>query len=235
MPARPTASTIVFLVSALLGLPLAAQPWGPGPGPDPTAACRRVVLGLMDALDTGDPDALRQYIHADRRVTAQQQGLAALIECIVAQRELERAVVARWGAQEARRVAASQSFFSPADRSLVESARVEMNNERGGAIMLLSSGVAPIELRYSRFEGRWRVVLSTLSSLYDGFERNPEPGSLKRIAYMRAVAGALRQVTQLTNEGSKLASPDDARAALQKSIEAQVRPPLLPRSSTAPD
>jgi hypothetical protein len=237
---RPTDCTIIFLLSVLLASPLAAQPWtrgpgaGPGPEADPTPACRRVVLGLMDALDTGDPDALRQYIYADHRVTAQQQGLAALIDCIVAQRELERAVVARWGAQGAGRVVASGSFFSPTDRTLIESASVEMNNERGGAIMLLSSGVAPIELRYSRFEGRWRVVLSTLRSLYDGFERNPEPGSLKRIGYMRAVAGALRRVSQLTSDG-KLASPDDARAALQKAIESQIKPPQIPRASAASD
>jgi hypothetical protein len=227
---RATACTTLFLLSVLLAPPLAAQPWGPGP--DPTAACRQVVLGLMKALDAGDANALRLYIHADRRVTAQQQGLAALIDCIVAQRELERAVVARWGAEGTGRVVASQSFFSTTDRALIESASVEMNNEHGGAIMLLSSGVAPIELRYSRFEGRWRVVLGTLSSLYDGFERTPEPGSLKRIGYMRAVAGALRQVTQLTNDG-KLGSPDDARTALQKAIESQIKPPLSKPAAAA--
>jgi hypothetical protein len=187
----------------------------------------------MDALDAGDPEALRQYIYADHRVSAQQQGLAALIDCIVAQRDLERAVVARWGAPVTGRVVASQSFFSPADRTLVESARVEMNNEHGGAVMLLSSGVAPIELRYSRFEGRWRIMLDALRSLYDGFEHTPEPGSLKRIGYMHAVAGALRQVTQLTNDG-KLASPDDARVALQKAIESQIKP-QIPTPAAAPD
>jgi hypothetical protein len=231
MPRSATAHFAIFLLSVLVAPPLAAQPWGRGP--DPTAACRQVVLGLMTALDTGDAVALRQYIYADRRVTAQQQGLAALIDCIVAQRELERVVVARWSAQETGRVVASQSFFSPTDRTLVESASVELNNEHGGAIMLLSSGVAPIELRYNRFEGRWRVQLDTLKSLYDGFERNPEPGSLKRIGYMRAVAGALRQVTQLTRDG-KLASPDDARGELQKAIEAQIKP-QLPRPAAATD
>ena len=231
MARRAIVLTALLMLSALIAHPAAAQPWGSGPGPDPTAACRRVVIGLMDAVDAGDASALRQYIHADRRVAAQQQGLAALIDCIVAQRELERAVVARWGAEQTGRVVASQSFFSPADRALIESARVETNNEHE-AMMLLSSGVAPITLRYTRFEGRWRVVLGTISSLYEGFEHAPEPGSQKRIGYMRAVAGSLRRVTQLTNDG-KLGSPDDARAALQKAIESQIRP-IIPRPSADP-
>jgi hypothetical protein len=177
----------------------------------------------MTALDNGDADALRLYIFADRRVTAQQMGLTALIECIVAQRDLERAIVARWGAGVSGSVA-GQSFFSPADRALVESARVELTSEND-AMMLLASGVSPITLHYSRVEGRWRVVLvGTITSLYDGFERTPEPGSIKRIGYLRAVAAALRQVTGQLSDG-KFTSPDAVRGALQKTLEVSIKAP----------
>jgi hypothetical protein len=200
------------------------------PRPDPVIACREVVINLMTALDKGDPDALRACIYADRRITAQQLGLTALIDCIVAQRELERAIVTRFGASVTGAVA-GQSFFSPTDRTQIDDARVELNNEHE-AMLLLSSGVAPITLRYSRFEGRWRVVLGTLSSLYDGFERTPEPGSLKRIGYLRTVAAALHQVAQQLSAG-KFASPDAVRAALQKMLEAGTRT-SLPRPSPEP-
>ncbi len=193
-------------------------------------SCRKVVLGLMTALDGGDADSLRLFIHADRRITAQQLGLSALIDCIVAQRELERAIVARWGAGGAGGVAGS-AFFSPADRAQVETARVEMTGEHE-AVMILPTGVSPIMLRYSRFEGRWRVVLATVSTLYDGFERTPEPGSVKRIGYLRAVAGALRQVTRLLADG-KLANPDAVRGALQKTLEGSSKS-SSPRPSAGP-
>jgi hypothetical protein len=221
----PALTAICLLIGLVAARSASAQRWGspPPPRPDPVIACRQVVTGLMTALDNGDADALRLYIFADHRVTAQQMGLTALIDCIVAQRDLERAIVARWGAGASGSVA-GQSFFSPADRALIESARIELTSEHD-AMMLLSAGVSPIVLHYSRFEGRWRVVLvGTITSLYDGFERTPEPGSIKRIGYFRAVATALRQVTRQLSDG-KFTSPDAVRAALQKTLEASIKSP----------
>jgi hypothetical protein len=181
-----------------------------------TAACRQTVSDLMTALETGDAEALRLHIHTDRRIGAQMMGLGALIDCIVSQRELERAMVQRWGRDAVGRIA-GPSIFTPADRAAVAAARVESQGDNE-ALLMLSTSVSPIVLHRNRFDNRWRVRLVMITSLYDGFERSPTPGSYKRISYLRAVATAL-QLARREVEDGKLTNPLATRAAVQKSIE----------------
>jgi hypothetical protein len=208
--------TVVTLLAIAAAHPVSAQPLEERD--NRAAACRRAVEGLMTALETGDADALRLLIYTDRRTVAQQVGLTVLIDCVVAQRTLEQAMTRRWGAAGAT---AGQTFFTPADRAALQSARVESDGDNS-AQMVLSASVSPITLHRNRFDGRWRVKLAALTSLSDGFDHSPGTESAKRIGYMRAVAGALQRTATAVEQG-KLPSPEAARAALQKTLETALK------------
>ena len=180
------------------------------------ADCRQVVAGFMTALEAGDADALRLYIHTDRRVTAQEMGRGALIDCIVSQRELERTMTTKWGTSAATRMA-GPVVFSAEDRQSVAKAQVEWEGDNE-ALLVLSSSVSPVVLHRNRFDRRWRVRLGVISGLYDGFEHSPSPSSFKRITHLRTVANALQFATRQVQEG-KLTNPSLTRAAVQRAIE----------------
>jgi hypothetical protein len=185
-----------------------------------TTACRQVVAGFMTALEKGDASALRLYIHADRRVAAQQMGLGALIDCIVSQRDLERTMTAKWGSSSATRIA-GLAAFSKEDREAVARAQVQLEADNE-ALLVLSPSVSPVVLHRSRFDRRWRVQLATLTGLYDGFEHSPSARSFKRIRHLQAVAEAL-QIAGRQVQQEKLTNPADTRAAVQKMIESSIQ------------
>jgi hypothetical protein len=187
---------------------------------DLTASCRRAVAGFMAALEAGDAEGLRLYIQTDRRVGAQQLGLGALIDCIVSQRELERAMAKKWGESVAIRIA-GPVLFSPEDRAAVARAEVQSQGDNE-ALLMFSSSVAPVALHRNYRDQRWRVRIAMISGLYDGFEHSPSPASYKRITYLRTVAGALQFATRQVDEG-KLTSPNATRAAIQRIIETAIQ------------
>ena len=199
-------------VHVALAQPVDAQP-------DLTAACRQAVAGFMAALEAGDGAALRLYIQIDRRVGAQQLGAGALIDCIVSQRELERAMAKKWGESVAIRIA-GPVLFSREDRASVAKAEVQSLGDNK-ALLMFSSSVSPVELHLSR-DQRWRIRLAMISGLYDGFEHSPSPASYKRITYLRTIAGALQFATRQVEEG-KLTSPNATRAAIQRIIETAIQ------------
>jgi hypothetical protein len=209
---------IFALIVLMPGLPATAQ--GSAAAPDVAAACRDAVASFMTALETGDAEALRLYIHTDRRVAAQQMGLGALIDCVVSQRELERAMTRKWGQSPATQIAGPVTF-SKEDRAALAKAEVQAQGEND-AILVLSPSVSPVVLHHSRFQPRWRIRLATISGLYDGFEHSPSPTSFKRIRYLQAVAEALQSAKRQV-EQEKLANPADTRAAVPKMIESAMQ------------
>jgi hypothetical protein len=224
----PRFATILVALFLLTAAPrAAAQSDTP---PEVAAACRDAVTRFMTALETGDAEALRYYIHADRRVAAQQMGVGALIDCIVSQRELERTMTRKWGVSPATQIA-GPATFAKADRALVARAEVQAEGEND-ALVVLAPNVSPVVLHRSRFERRWRIRLTTIGVLFDGFEHTPTPSSYKRIRHLQSVAEALQSVRRQV-EQEKLANPAEARAAIEKLIESAAhrpRGPLAPRA-----
>ena len=191
----------------------------------------------MTAVDAADDKTLRDCISYDRYSKAQEPGLIAVVNCIVSQRAFERAIVQRWGA-DAVQPMAKLTTFSTADRASVQTARVERRDDRE-ALVILAPRVSPIVVRLGS-DGRWRVVLRAVRSLYDTPEgigrnrspRHPEPGSLKQIDYMEGVALTLQNITAAIRDG-KFATADAARAALQKAVE--IGAASAPAYDEAPD
>jgi len=210
---------LIFAVIVLMrACPAGAQ--GVGAPPDVATACRDAVANFMTALETGDAEALRLYIHTDRRVAAQQMGVGALIDCVVSQRDLERAMTRKWGQSPATQIAGPVTF-SKEERAAVAKAEVQTEGAND-ALLVLSPSVAPVALHRSRMERRWRIRLATISGLYDGFEHSPSASSFKRIKHLQTVAEAL-QVAKRQVEQETLTNPADTRAAIQKMVEAAVR------------
>jgi hypothetical protein len=182
--------------------------------PEDEQACRDVVVRLMTAADAGDAQTLRELIYFDRKITAQEQGVTAIIDCVVNQRALEAAMAKQWGADAAKSVADRMSF-TDADRAAAQQAKVEMLVNRD-ALVILAANASPLLMRAR--DGRWRVVLPALRALYDTPDRSAEPGSFKRISHLRGVARVLRRVAARVRDG-QYDSADTARAALQKELE----------------
>jgi hypothetical protein len=182
---------------------------------DEGAACRDAVVRLMTAMDAADARALNDMIYYDARVEAQEQGLGAVVNCIVQQRVLERAMIGRWGPDAAAPVAGGTSFTA-ADRASVQNARVERGG-RSEFLVFLGAQVSPITL-HEDDNGRMRVVLQTISVLHDSSEKAAETGSRRRIEYMQAVAAQLEQIAADV-VSNKFASVEAARAALEQGLE----------------
>jgi hypothetical protein len=216
-------ATRLVAVSVLLACTCRAQAQGTS---DVTAACRSAVAGFMTALEAGDAEALRLYIHTDRRVAAQQMGLGALIDCVVSQRDLERAMTRKWGESPATQIAGPVTFSSE-DRAAVAKAEVQAQGQND-ALLVLSPSVSPVALHRSRMERRWRIRLATIGGLYDGFEHSPSASSFKRIKHLQTVAEAL-QTARRQVEQETLTNPADTRAAIQKMIEGAMQKPHGPR------
>jgi hypothetical protein len=212
---------MILLALIQITVPTAAYAQDQSDQPALTAVCRQTVSDFMTALETGDAEALRLYIQADRRVGAQQMGVGALIDCIVSQRELERAMAKKWGESVAMRIA-GPALFSPRDKAAVASAEVQSQGDNE-ALLIFSPSVAPVTLHRNFRDRRWRIRLAMISGLYDGFEHAPSPSSYKRITYLRTVAGALQFATRKVEEG-KLTSPNATRAAIQRIIETTIQP-----------
>jgi hypothetical protein len=217
-------ATIVLSIVLIPARPAAAQP-NDVPADDATA-CRDAVASFMTALETGDAEALRLYIHTDRRVAAQQMGAGALNDCEVSQRELERAITRTLGQSPATQIAGPVTF-SKEERAAVAKAEVQVEGPND-ALLVLSPSVSPVALHRSRMERRWRIRLATISGLYDGFEHSPSASSFKRIKHLQTVAEAL-QVARRQVEQETLTNPAEARAAIQQMIESAMRKTHGPR------
>src|SRR4051794_36393014 len=89
--------------------------------PEDEQACRDVVVRLMAAADAGDAQTMRELIYFDRKVNAQEQGVTAIIDCVVSQRALEAATAKQWGADAAKSIADRMSFTA-ADRAAAQQA-----------------------------------------------------------------------------------------------------------------
>jgi hypothetical protein len=203
--------------ATLLFFPLlaTAQRYDEAAAPDHAAMVRSVrqtVARLLDAIDAGDAPALRALIHVERRFSsiARGQGLDALVQCVAAQRAMEAAARKQFG-DAAVAVLGADMQFSAAERKAMTEGPVEFQDFQ--AMIVLGPSVAPLELRWSRRDGVWRVVLRTIETLQDDSSRNPEQGSQMRIDRMNHAAAALRRVTEQIRNG-EFKTPADARHAL---------------------
>ena len=201
---------LIALVGAIVGVARAQS--DTAAANEDQAVCRQVVERMMAAIDAGDGATIRELISVSGRSTAQQDGATAIVECIVAQRALDRAITRRWGAAPDR--PAGRTSFLPADRQAVRNARVEVRTEND-AYVILAPNVAPVALHRNRFDRQWRVVLRVIGELNDGEERSAEPGSQRRIGYFRAVARALTRTRDMV-AANQIGSPADVGAAVLK-------------------
>jgi hypothetical protein len=191
----------------------AAEPDG-----DPARASRRAVLDFMAAVSAGDREALRGLIHA-RTGAAQSAGLSYVIDCVVWQRALERAAVDRWGTDAAAALGYATNF-SAADVRSVEQARVEVREREN--LVVPAGGAAPIPVRQT--DGRWRVVLRAVSTLFDDSGQfRGERGSETRLRYLDRVRRAIFHAYWRVREG-RVASADAARTELQSGLAAAAVP-----------
>jgi hypothetical protein len=206
-----------------------------------SAAARKAVERFMSAVNEADRQELRDAIFCDFKVTAQQQGLIVVVDCITFQRALERAMEERWG-EKAIADIASHTKFSAADQAAVKQARVE-KRDTGDLMVIPPPPQTPILVQPCS-DGKYRVVLRALH-LFDSRATNhgndrapkhlPEPGSQKQIDYIRGVALALRRNAQAVEEG-KFQSFDQANAALEKALEhASVDPPAHDEAQDGPE
>jgi hypothetical protein len=180
---------------------------------------RATVLRLVNAIDAADGDALRGVIMLDYRYasSAQLQGLDALIACLKAQRDLEAAAKAKFGADGVNALAGvGEVRLSEAQRQALLTAPVEFRNERE-ALVGLGPTVAPLFVRASRRDFQWRVMLRPISSLKDDASRTPDPPSKARIERMKGVAEVLQRIAKDVRDG-RLATPADARKALTDAL-----------------
>lgn len=205
------------------------------------AAARKAIERFMSAVNQADPQALRDAIFCDFKVTAQKQGLIAVVDCIAFQRALERVMEARWG-EKAIAEMKSRTRFSPEDQAAVKQARVE---RRGSAdlLVILPAPQTPIQVRECN-DGKYRVVLRIMQ-LYDSPAMDrandripqhlPEPGSQKRIEYIRGVGVILQRNAQAVEEG-KFQTFEQANAALEKTLEhVSADPPAHEEAQDGPE
>jgi hypothetical protein len=222
--------------------------FGPGSFSKPTAsaetenaAARQAVERFMSAVNQADRQALRDAIFCDFKVTAQQQCLTAVVDCIAFQRALERAMEERWGEKSIADIA-SRTRFSAADQAAVKQARVE-KRDNGDLMVIPPQPQTPILVRPCS-DGKYRVLLRELW-LFDspatdhGNDRSPrhspEPGSQKRINYIHGVALILRRNAQAVKEG-KFQTFQQANAVLEKALQhVAVDPPARDEATDGPE
>lgn len=196
---------------AQLPLPL------PGPGfeDDARESCRASLSRIMMALDEGDGDTLRFLIYADMRVTAQQLGRDALIDCILARRSLESAARDRLADAGLASIGGVLRIIEP-DARLVRAAHFEPRSEREMA-GTLAPGMAPLVMRRSR-DGRWRLMIRIISTLHDEpTTRTPEEGSARRIQSMNAIARATRWTAEQIRTG-QIGSAEQLKIVFEKAM-----------------
>jgi hypothetical protein len=205
-------------------------------------AGRRAVARFMAAVNEADRQTLRDAIYCDFNVTAQKQGLIAVVDCIVFQRALESAMAERWG-EEAVSAMAKRTMFSAADLAAVAGARVDQR-ESGDEVVVLPPPHSPMVVRPCS-DGEWRVVLRAVHTLVDGSSiehsaelpprRLPEQGSREKIEYIRGVGLTLRRTAKAVSDG-QFSSPAQASAALQTALDrARSRPPRYDKDLDGPE
>jgi hypothetical protein len=211
----------VLVGAILLLLCSTGRAWGQEAATDNKTQCRQQVARLIAAINAADAEALRQLIYTrpDGDREAQRLGQAAVINCIVARRRLEEEMIRRWGA-DAPKALGGTSRFPDIGRDTIATAEVQASST--GALLFLSADTTPIELRRSKKDGQWRIMLRAVDLLKDDAQHNPEPGSLQRIEYLRGVARSL-QLVEAQVRGGKLASADATREALQKALEEAIK------------
>jgi hypothetical protein len=218
-PAAPAAAVALLLaVTTVCARARAdAPPAATRPATD-DALCRQAVRRFMDAFDAGDAAALSKLIWVDPNRRAQEQGLAATLACVTAQRAFDAAIAGRFGqAAAAARAAVDPARFSAADRAAVDAARVDPRSANEAALVT-SRAAAPVVLKRAAGDQPWRVEMRGLATLYDTPRGNPEPGSFRRIEHTRRVAAAIDAVTAQVAQG-KFASADAAADALRDAID----------------
>lgn len=206
---------------------------------DPSEGARQAVVRFMKAVDEGDAKTLRDAIFCDFNVTAQKQGLLAVVDCIVFQRALEEAMAARWG-EESIASMARRTTFSQADIDAVAVARVDERESKDTVVLLAS----PMVVRPCN-DGKWRVVLRAVHSLEDSKSidhgadrvprRLPEESSRKQIVHFRGVALTLRRAAKAVDDGD-YASFEEASMAFQKAMnDAMDHPPAYDEALDGPE
>src|SRR5436190_16698705 len=205
MPRVPLLRPLVLVVLALSSTVARGQQPA---DTDDEAECRAAAARYMTAFDAGDAEALRDVTYYDPEINAQNQGLTAMIGCVVAQRAFDTAVAARWGPNAAR-YAIDATRFTAEEHAALPRARFQLRGVTD-AILVTEGNVAPIVLRRTSSGAKWRVVVRGITLLYDTpRRRGPEIGSAKRINAMTAVEAALRDITARIGAG-EFASADAA-------------------------
>jgi len=183
---------------------------------DDEAECRSAAARFMVAFDAGDGETVNQLTYRDP-VNAQEQGVRAMVGCLVAQRSFDAAVAQRWGPDAARNVI-DPTRFTPADHAAVPLARFDQRGPTD-AILVTGRNVAPIVLKRAKSDAPWQVVLHGIASLYDRPRGNgPERNSQRRIDEQNAVAAILNNVAGRIRSG-EFATAAAAADHLQKTLE----------------
>ncbi len=133
-----------------------------------TAPCRAAdtrplvdaVLRFVDALDAGDAEALRESIWVTENTESQRLGRDAWVSLAMAQKRLERAAAARFGA-EGERFRRGMDLFLPAvDRGSLASLTV-LPDDGKGPRMIREGESWYLRLRRSP-QGQLQVVLDLI-------------------------------------------------------------------------
>jgi hypothetical protein len=188
----------------------------------------------MEAVNAGDAATIESLTALSRGSDgSQSRARTRLACCIELQRELERAVAARWGDDAAKSFGGPFMSFTEADRAAVTKAKVDLRLENFEALIVTGPGVAPIALRWTRSDEQWKVIVRMVSTMFDGSAagRQAEENTAARLKYLLGVERSLFHVAWRVRE-KRIESAEAARKELDDSIKRAADPDSIAMEPT---
>jgi hypothetical protein len=193
------------------------------------------VTTFADALEAGDGPKLTQSIWVYENSVADAAGRDSFVKLALAQKQLERAAVARFGAAGGRFRCGFSGFLSSGDRAALAEADITQDPE--GVMRVQKAGETyQMRLRRQR-NGRWQVVLDILDGgLEDDITSVPmriEAISRMKLDRYEACARGVAEVAARVESG-EYASASAAEADLVARFEQAWNDYLAKRSANSP-
>lgn len=183
---------------------------------DTRAEILAAVRDFGDAIVAGDGAKLTNSIWAGSASPTDARGREVFVKLVLAERRLERAAAARFGAEGARFRCHFSQVFTAEDRAALASAEVAQDRHAPELAWVRKPGETyAIRLRRAGGEGgRWQVVVEVLErDLEDDNFREPSgrpgPRAQARLEHYSALVAGVEGVTGRIEQGEY----DDAAAA----------------------
>lgn len=204
------------------------------------------VRAFGDALEAGDAEMLTAAIWTSEGSIADARGRDAFVRLVVAEKRLERAAAARFGAAGGSRLRCNFSLIhTPEERAALSTAEIfhdtdtpggapDMETPRGARVQKAGE-TYPIRLRRGpAAEGApWRVVVDVIETLQDDIALAPtkaDEGSQLQIERYDAMATAIAEVAAGV-EKAEYASAQAAEAELVTRLERVLADYIAKRSA----